>query len=186
MKDDNLVERFVAERRAFDGRLVKVNVMDVTLPDGKPAVREVVRHMGASAVVPVDDSGVVTMVRQYRAAVGKVLLEVPAGKLDSAQEDRLDAARSELKEETGLTAKKWTLLTDIVTSPGFCDERLSIYLAEGLESGDTHPDADEFLNAIRYPLDELYGMAMRGEICDSKTLIGILMAKNCLEARRGV
>ncbi len=176
MGDMDIIERLGNETSVFEGRLVKVHKLDVTLPDGRPALREVVRHPGASAVVPVDGDGMVTMVKQFRTAVGKVLLEVPAGKLDSKDEDRLLAAKRELREETGLSAENWIHLTDIVTTPGFCDERISIYLATGLTRGETDPDEDEFLNVEKMPLSELVAMAMRGEISDSKTLIGLLMA----------
>jgi len=179
------MEKTVRETGAFEGRLVKVHRLDVTLPDGRPALREVVRHPGASAVVPVDEDGMVTMVRQYRAAVGRVLLEIPAGKLDAKGEDRLLAARRELREETGLTAENWVHLTDIMTTPGFCDELISIYLATGLTRGETHPDEDEFLNIERRPLAELTGMAARGEIGDAKTLVGLLLAEKRLRKEDG-
>ena len=186
MDDKNLIENVIGEKRVFDGHLVKVNVMDVTLPDGKGAIREVVRHPGASAVVPVDEDGMVTMVRQFRAAVGKVLLEIPAGKLDHKGEDRLEAARRELQEETGLTAEEFIHLTDLSTTPGFCDEVISVYLALGLKKGESRPDEDEFLNVVRYPLSRLIDMCDRGEITDCKTLVGLLLAQRRLEARRGV
>ena len=181
--DRDIEEHILSEERVFEGRLVKVGRMRVTLPDGRPAMREAVRHVGASAVVPVDGDGMVTLVRQYRAAVARALLEIPAGKLDSREEDRLLAAKRELKEETGLTARRWTHLTDILTSPGFCDEKISVYLAEGLEKGEDSPDDDEFLNIVRLPLEELVRMAERGEIGDSKTLTGILLAEKRLSRR---
>ena len=176
MSDEAIMEKILSETSVFEGKLVKVHKLDVTLPNGKAALREVVRHPGASAVVPVDEDGMVTLVKQFRAAVGKVLEEIPAGKLDSKSEDRLEAARRELREETGLTAENWIHLTDLNTTPGFCDERISIYLATGLSRGETHPDEDEFLNVEKRPLSELVDMAMRGEISDGKTLVGILMA----------
>ncbi len=187
INDEALVEKTVKEERVFDGKVVKVHLLDVTLPNGRPAVREVVRHRGASAVVPVDADSMVTLVRQYRAAVGRVLLEIPAGKLDFEGEDRLAAARRELREETGLSADGWVHLTDMITSPGFCDEKISIYLATGLTRGDDDPDEDEFLNIVRMPLHELVGMARRGEIEDGKTMVGLLLAEKQLkEARHGV
>ena len=190
MGDEAIIERITGEERVFEGKLVKVGRMDVVLPNGKAAIREAVRHPGASAVVALDEDGMVTLVRQFRASVAQVLLEIPAGKLDSPDEDRLLAARRELREETGLTAENWVHLTDILTSPGFCDEKISIYLATGLSRGETDFDEDEFLNIVKQPLDELVDMAMRGEICDSKTLTGVLMAHNYLsgnrEARHGV
>lgn len=180
MNERRIEERILHEERVYEGKLVRVNRLDVILPDGKEAMREAVRHPGAAAIVPVDDEGNVTLVRQYRAPIAQVLLEIPAGKLDYKGEDRLEAARRELREETGLTAEKWTHLTDIVTAPGFCDELISIYLAEGLSAGEDEPDEDEFLNIVKMPLTELIDMAKRGEISDSKTLIGLLLAEKAL------
>lgn len=174
-------EKILSEERVFDGKIVKVSLLDVVLPNGEPAKREALRHVGASAVVPVDAEGNVTLVRQYRAPIARTLLEIPAGKLDRKDEDRLLAAQRELREETGLTAGSWTHLTDVVTTPGFCDELISIYLATELTAGESNPDDDEFLNVVKKPLAELVDMALRGEISDSKTLIGIFMADRLLK-----
>lgn len=174
--NDHLIEeRILSEKRVFEGKLVKVGLMQVTLPDGKPALREAVRHMGASAIVAVDDDQNVILVRQFRSPIACVLMEIPAGKLDFKGEDRLLAAQRELREETGLMASNWVHLTDVVSAPGFCDEVISIYLATGLTAGEDEPDEDEFLNVVKMPLDELVGMARRGEIGDSKTLAGLLL-----------
>ena len=180
MNERQIEERILREERVYEGKLVKVNRLDVILPDGKEAAREAVRHPGASAIVPVDAEGNVTLVRQYRAPIAQVLLEIPAGKLDYKGEDRLEAAKRELREETGLTAENWTHLTDIVTAPGFCDELISIYLATGLAAGEDEPDEDEFLNVVKMPLAGLMEMAKRGEITDSKTLTGLLLAEKRL------
>ena len=126
--------------------------------------------------MPVDRDGNVTLVRQYRAPVADVLMEIPAGKLDFKGEDRLLAAKRKLREETGLSAENWTHLTDIVTAPGFCDEVISVYLATGLTMGEDEPDEDEFLNVVRVPMKDLMELAMRGELTDVKTLSGVLLA----------
>ena len=179
--NDHLIEeRILSEERVFEGKLVKVGLMQVTLPDGKPALREAVRHMGASAVVAVDEEENVILVRQFRAPIGRVLTEIPAGKLDFKGEDRLLAAQRELREETGMLAANWVHLTDMVSAPGFCDEVISLYLATGLTAGEDEPDEDEFLNVIKVPLRDLLAMAQRGEITDSKTLIGLLLAEKHL------
>ena len=180
MRDEELIERFESEESLYDGLIVHLRKMQVTLPNGKGAVREVVRHIGASAVVPVDGEGNVIMVRQYRAPVGQIMLEIPAGKLDYKDEDRLEAAKRELSEETGFEAAHWVKLTDIITTPGFCDEKISIYLATGLTRGQTHPDDDEFLNIVTLPLEKALEMATSGELTDSKTLCGVLIASNYL------
>ena len=108
------------------------------------------------------------------------MLEIPAGKLDYADEDRLEAAQRELREETGLSAREWTRLSDIVPSPGYLTERITLYLARGLSQGETEPDADEFLNIERLPLKELVERVMRGEIEDAKTQAALLMAARTL------
>lgn len=180
---DHLIEeKILSEERVFEGKLVKVGLMQVTLPDGKPALREAVRHMGASAIVAVDDENNVILVRQFRSPIARVLMEIPAGKLDFKGEDRLLAAQRELREETGMVAKNWVHLTDAVSAPGFCDEVISIYLATGLTAGEDEPDEDEFLNVVKIPMQDLLEMAKRGEITDSKTLIGLLLAEKHLNA----
>jgi len=129
-------------------------------------------------VVPVDADGNVYLVKQFRACIDQVLLEIPAGKLDYAGEDRLEAAQRELKEETGFTAKTWDHMADIFTSPGFSDEKISLYLARDLEAGESAPDEDEFLNIVKLPLPEVVAMIARGEVNDAKTVSAVLMAAN--------
>ncbi len=172
----NIIETTVETRRVFDGLILHIDHTTNRLPNGKLAAREIARHVGASAVVPVDAEGNVWLVRQFRAPIDRVLLEIPAGKLDSKDEDRLLAAKRELKEETGLTAGIWTHLTDIFTTPGFSDERISLYLARELSRGESHPDDDEFLNVVRVPLAELVAAIMAGEVADSKTVCAVMMA----------
>ena len=139
-------------------------------------------HKGAAAVVPVFEDGTTLLVRQHRVAVDRMTLEIPAGKLDSVGEDPLDCAVRELREETGLHAERMTLLTSLLTTPGFCTEKIAIYLAQGLSQGETHPDEDEFLGLVRLPLSEAVAMVMRGELRDGKTICGLLMANEHLRA----
>ena len=176
LENADIMETTVETRRVFDGIILHIDHVTNRLPNGRTAAREVARHIGASAVVPVDDDGNVWLVRQFRAPIDRVLLEIPAGKLDAKDEDRLLAARRELAEETGLTAERWTHLTDIVTTPGFSDEKISLYLARGLRAGESHPDDDEFLNVVRVPLKDLVAAIMRGEIADAKTVCAVMMA----------
>lgn len=174
---DDIIEKEASRSRVFDGAIIHVDHIDAVLPNGKKALREVAVHNGASAIVPVDDEGSVYLVRQFRMPLNRVTLEIPAGKLDTPDEDRFEAAKRELREETGFTASKWTHLTDLATTPGFCTEVISIYLAQGLTAGETDFDDDEFLNLVRIPFDEFVGMCRRGEICDSKTVCGALLAQ---------
>ena len=180
MNTQDMIEHKLSGEKVFDGALLHIEHWQVRLPDGRTALREIARHIGAVAVVPVDEDGYVTVVYQYRPAIGRVMLEIPAGKLDSAEEDPLDCAVRELKEETGLSAEHMTHLTTILTTPGFCTEKIAIYLAQGLSQGETHPDEDEFLGLCRLPLEEAFEMVMRGEIHDSKTICGLMMAREAI------
>ena len=175
-QSETLREIPVNEEMIFSGRLIRVSHMQVRLPDGRIAFREIVRHHGGAAIVPVDSQGQVTLVRQYRAPLDAVTLEIPAGKLDSADENPLCAAKRELEEETGLHAQRMDLLTVMLPTPGYCDERVHIFLATELSQHRLHPDADEFLTLMRIPLSQAAALVVKGEIVDSKTALGILLA----------
>ena len=174
----------VSSESIFEGKILHVERWQVTCPNGNQAPREIVLHKGAAAVVPVFEDGTTLLVRQHRVAVDRVTLEIPAGKLDSADEDPFDCAVRELEEETGLKAERMTLLTSLLTTPGFCTEKIGIYLAQGLSQGETNPDEDEFLGLVRLPLEEGVAMVMRGEIRDSKTICGLLMAREAIKAQK--
>ena len=181
--DTNIMETTVSSERVFDGLILHIDHLMNRLPDGSLAAREIARHLGAAAALPVDCQGCVRLVRQFRSPFGKVLLEIPAGKLDSSDEDHLEAARRELREETGLSARCWTHLNDLKTTVGFSDEVISIWLAEDLTQGEAAPDAGEFLNVVCLPLSEAVGMVMDNEICDAKTVSALLMAERLLRSR---
>ena len=183
--DENRIREIPFESETiYDGKILHVERWQVTCPNGRSATREIVVHKGAAAVVPVYPDGTTLLVRQHRVAVDRVTLEIPAGKLDSVSEDPLDCAVRELEEETGLRAGRMTLLTSLLTTPGFCTEKIAIYLAQDLSQGQTHPDEDEFLDLVRMPLEEAVAKIMRGEIRDSKTICGLLMAKEALAAQQ--
>ncbi len=182
IRDEALREKFLSSETIYPGKIIRVEKWQVELPDGGTAMREIVRHNGASAIVPVDDLGMVTLVRQHRAAIGQCTWEIPAGKLDSPQEDPFSAAKRELEEETGLRAAEWRKLTTIYTTPGFCSEQISIYLATGLSQRNAHPDEDEFLGLTRMPLQEAVSLCMAGEFQDGKTVVGLLLAHLALSA----
>lgn len=149
------------------------------MPNGEDGVREVVRHRGAVCVVPMDDDGNIYMVRQFRYAVDREVLELPAGKLEK-NENPLEAAKRELSEETGLTAAKWTDLGEMYAAVGYSDEIIYVFLAERLEMGNVHPDEDEFLSVEKYRLHEISNMIMKGKVSDSKTVFGILKTEKLM------
>ena len=179
-RDIQIMEKNVSRERKFDGIILHIDHLTNELPNGKLAKREVAVHVGASAVLPIDSEGNIYLVRQFRAPIDQILLEIPAGKLDSVDEDRLLAAKRELQEETGLTANDCLLLVDTFTTPGFSNEKISLFLARNLVAGNSKPDEDEFLNVVKMPFEEAFQMAMKGEIQDAKTLIAITMAKNLI------
>lgn len=180
MLNDALTEKIIKREKVFDGYILHIEHWTVALPNGKTAGREVAKHMGASAVVPIDAEGNIYMVRQFRAPLERIMLEIPAGKLDAPDEDRLEAAKRELEEETGFTARHWTRLCDIATTPGFCTEIISLYMARGLSKGEARPDDDEFLNLVKLPFEEALAMVKRGDILDGKSVTAILMANEAL------
>lgn len=176
MEDHELLETVVSKEVVYPGTIVRLEHWQVTLSDGSPALREIACLTGASAVVALDDTDNIVLVRQYRVSVGRITLELPAGKLDSPQEDPLEAAKRELSEETGLEAANWQKLTVFESTPGFCNERIHLYLAEGLTQGESHPDEGEFVSVCRVSLREALTRVMDGTIRDGKTISGILMA----------
>lgn len=178
--DDSIMEKNLSRERVFDGIILHIDHVTNQLPNGKAAKREIAVHVGASAVLPIDGEGNIYLVRQFRAPIDQILLEIPAGKLDSVDEDRLLAAKRELKEETGLEAENWLHLTDTFTTPGFSNERISLYLARELRQSDACPDEDEFLNLVKLPFREALDMVLRGEIRDAKTQIAISMASHLI------
>ena len=158
----------------FDGRVLHLYKDDIRLPNGGMSMREYCKHGGAVCVVPLTDREEVVCVRQYRYALQRVTLEIPAGKLDSPAEDHLEAAIRELKEETGYTAGRITPIGDLATSPALLTEIIYMYLAEDLAEGEMSPDDDEFIEFVKIPLEEMVDMIIRGEIQDSKTQAAVL------------
>ncbi len=171
-----LEEKIVSREKIYEGCVIDVVCDSVLLPDGRPAKREVCRAIGAVCVIPILDDGNVIMERQYRYAQGRTMLEIPAGKLNSRNEDPLEAAKRELREETGAIAKKYTYLGEYIPSPAILFEKIHMYLAEDLCFTDRELDEDEFLDVEYIPLDKLYEMVMSGDIKDGKTQIAVLKA----------
>ena len=164
----------------FDGIVLHVQRDTVKLPNGSEAVREVIRHIGAVCVIPVLENGNVVMERQFRYPLDRVILEIPAGKLDAADEDRFSAIRRELREETGYTADEWTVLGDFHPAPAYSDEYITMYMARKLRRGDRHLDEDEFLDVCTVPLKDLVEDVMAGKISDAKTQVCVLKAARLL------
>ena len=177
----NLIEKQISREEIFKGVALHVVKDEILLPDGKKSVREISLHNGAAAVIPILSDGRVLMERQFRYAHGRVMLEIPAGKLDTPDEPPLEAAKRELLEETGAVAEKYTYLGAIAPSPALIDEVIHVYMAEDLSFGERKLDEGEFLDIEYYTLDELYRMVMKGEITDAKTQIAILKAKELLK-----
>ena len=182
MKED-MIEEAVSSKLIFNGRVVHLYEDQVKLPNGQIASREYVRHIGAVCVLPLGKDGRVFCVRQFRYPVGEVLTEIPAGKLDSKDENRAEAAMRELREETGFTCGKLTYLGDLFTSPAILDERISAYLAEDLIPGETDPDEDEFLEPVAIPIGELADMIQAGNIPDAKTQLVTMRVLDLLHRR---
>lgn len=173
-RDAGLAEKPLTEDVAWTGRIFNVNRLQVELPDGRRALRDVVRHPGAVAVVALTAEGRICLVRQYRTALGRVTVEIPAGKL-APGEDPLECANRELLEETGMIAEKMAFLTTIASSDGFTDELIHIYMATGLTFGKSSPDDDEFINVDLVEVSELVDAVLDGRIEDAKTVVGALL-----------
>ena len=175
-----LAEKQVSSEDIFDGVVLHVKRDTVALSNGSRAFREVIRHIGAVCVIPVTENLEVIMERQYRYPLDRVILEIPAGKLDTPDEDRLSAIQRELREETGYTADEWTEIGPFHPAPAYCDEYITMYLARGLHKGERHLDEDEFLDVCSIPLADLVEDVMGGRISDAKTQICILKAARIL------
>ncbi|AUO08329.1 ADP-ribose pyrophosphatase [Paenibacillus jamilae] len=166
-----LEEKTVSTQPIFEGKVITVQVDTVELPDGSTGKREIVKHPGAVAVLALHE-GKMLVVDQYRQAMGRCEVEIPAGKLEQG-EDPLEAAGRELREETGYTAKSLKLLHSFYTSPGFADEIIHLYVAEDLERGEMEPDEDEFLELYEVTLEEAHTLIREGRISDAKTILAV-------------
>ncbi|HWQ98117.1 MAG TPA: NUDIX hydrolase [Clostridia bacterium] len=181
--DQDLIEETISSEEIYSGKIVHLYRDTVRLPNGRQAIREVMRHAGAAAVVPLTDDGNVILVRQYRYPFAQVMLEIPAGKLD-AGEDPLECARRELMEETGLDAREFVSLGVYYPSVAVMDEVIHLYLARNFIKGETNLDADEFLHVEQRPLKDVVEQVMRGEIPDGKTQTAILKVWNLLKSEQ--
>lgn len=179
-----LEEKKISSTPIFDGKVLHVRLDEITLPNGKGATREYCHHNGAVCVIPICDNGDVLCVRQFRYPFGEPLIEIPAGKLDSPDENPDSAVRRELREETGAVSNKITYLGQYYGSPAILDERIYMYMAEELSFGETDFDEDEFIEPLRIPLEALVQMVLEGKIRDGKTQIAALRAFMMLKQRK--
>ena len=177
--DPELDEHYISNERVFSGRLLKVELDHVKLPNGSESTREYIRHPGAVAIVPVLEDGSIVLVKQCRYPLGTVMWEIPAGKLEKG-EDPFFAAVRELEEETGFKSDCFIKLGEYWPTVGYCTETVHLYLAKMLTKGETHFDNDEFISLVKMPFEQAYQMCMDNTICDGKSQLAILKAKNYL------
>lgn len=169
----NLIEKPLSQDYKYKGKIVNMRVDEALLPNGQTALREVIEHPGGVCVAALTDERELLFVRQFRYPYQEVVCELPAGKLERG-EDPLLAGQRELREETGATAERYTSLGTLYPTPGYCEEIIHLYLAQGLTFGEQDPDDDEFLEAERIPLDEAVRLVMEGALPDAKTQVLVL------------
>jgi len=178
MKKD-LYEEKISSEMIFKGKILNLFLDKVRLPNKKIATREKVTHPGAVGIIPFNKDGKVMLVKQYRYPVGEVLMEIPAGKIDK-NETPVECARRELKEEIGGIGGELIYLISFYSSPGFCDEKMHLYLAVDFDIGKNSLEDDEFLNIVELKMREVMAYIKNGELKDAKTIIGILTAQDYL------
>ncbi len=172
--NDLLAETIVSSEPQYEGDFLTMDLVKVLLPDGKPATRDVIRHPGAVAIIALDGQGRILLVHQYRTALERVTVEVPAGKLE-AGEDPVEAVRRELKEETGYIAGEVRYLVPIAVAVGYSDEIIHMCMATDLVASEASPDEDEYVAADWVELQTLVDSVLDGRIEDSKTVIAALI-----------
>lgn len=171
----DFVEKKISSKVTYEGKVIDITLDDIELPDGSKSFREVIRHPGGVVIVALKDENTILMVKQYRYAISKVSLELPAGKLEKG-EDVLLAAKRELHEETGYIANEWKSLGFIHTTPGICDEKLYLFFATDLQYDNPCPDEGEIICHYEYKLDEVFELIKNGELNDSKTICALMRA----------
>ncbi|MEO8458792.1 MAG: NUDIX hydrolase [Chloroflexota bacterium] len=174
-------ERVIKSERKYEGKIANLRVDTVELPSGRTAVREIVEHEPVVAIVPIDANGNVILVRQFRLAIGEVMLEVPAGGVDHGEAFN-HAAQRELSEEIGMRAGRMEQIGDFYVSPGFMTERIIVFLARELREERAPADEDEDIAVVTMPLAEAIAMVERGEFHDAKSIAGLLLAERHLRS----
>src|SRR5699024_5038629 len=172
-------EKTIATKPIYDGNIISLQVDDVRLPNGQEAKRELVKHPGAVAIIPVTDDGKLIMVKQFRKALEKTIIEIPAGRIEPNEDPKRTAIR-ELEEETGYGTKHMTYLQSFATSPGVADEIIHVYVAKDLFKIDNPADGDEdeFIDLLTVTIEEAEALVASGDIYDAKTAFAILYAKH--------
>lgn len=179
----HLEEKTTASETVYNGKIFKVTKDSALLENGSEVQRDVVHHSGGVTIIPINENGEILMVRQYRYPHHKVMLEIPAGKLEP-NESHYDCGKRELLEETGCTCREYKYIGEIVPTPAYVSEVIHMYMASGLEYSEQNLDDDEFLDVEKVPLEKAVEMVMNGEITDSKTQIGVLKAWYILRQHR--
>ena len=172
--DEGLIERPIHTDREWEGKIFAVEHTEVALPDGSHDWREIVRHHGGAGVVVVRD-GLMCLVRQWRISLGRMTLEIPAGKIDPGEDPAVCAAR-ELTEETGLVAERLELVAISNGAPGFTNEHTVVFYAHGVRQGEASPDEGELVNVVWVPVEDVLAAVREGMIEDAKTIIGAQFA----------
>ncbi|WIV10979.1 NUDIX hydrolase [Proteiniborus sp. MB09-C3] len=170
-------EKTMKSEKIYEGKILSLRIDTVELPDKKYSKREIVEHPGAVAIVPITNEGEIVFVKQFRKATETVLLEIPAGKLE-INEQPVECAIRELKEETGLYSENIEYILDYFSSPGFTNEKIHIFIASEVINGEATPEEDEYIDVVKINIDEAINMIKDGTIKDGKTIIGVYMAYN--------
>jgi len=174
--DNPGMEERVESEEVYAGKLFRVYRDRVRLPSGRLTTREIVRHPGSVGIIPRDADGRIVLVRQFRYVAGREMWEIPAGTLDKPGEEIPAAARRELAEEAGFEAERWTMLGTAYLMPGYCDERMTFFLAEDLSPTESHPELDESFKVNPFDSHDLQVLRASGQLLDAKTLLGLAWA----------
>lgn len=182
MNEDKFYEKSIKSDTIYDGKILKLRVDTVELENKKYSKREIVDHQKGIGIIAFDDEGKLWMVKQYRKAIDKVTLEIPAGLVES-NELPIETAKRELQEEIGYFPENISYLFDMHASPGFTNDKLSFFIASDLVKSELEQDEDENVMALSYSIDDLYNMIENGELTDAKSIIAVLYAKKILNER---
>lgn len=175
-------EKTMKSERIYEGKVINLRVDTVELPERKYSKREIVEHSGAVGIIAITENQEMIFVKQYRKSVEEVLLEIPAGRIEQ-DETPITTALREFEEETGYITNKMTKIIEYYTSPGFSNEVIHIFFAEGLVEGVAHPDEDEYIEVTYLSIDEAMKRIKQGEIKDSKTIMAVLLYKTMINTQ---